>query len=142
MSNQLADLKPLKENKLWQDAVAVTEYVYSLTPQLPEEEKWDMISKLRQNAFELPHDISQVAGSTDPRDICYGLDCAQRHAYAIYNGLTLAKRLHEVRIQPEIMLQLDSLIKNVQQFRNTTVADIPAYAELFDAPAEAGDKPR
>jgi len=122
-----------KGNKeaLWMSATNLAEYAYSLLGDLPEEERWDMVSKMRQHAFNIADSIAAAVGSRHPRDrMHYYLD-AVRHLYGLKNVLTMAKRVNYIKPEPEQMIVLEDLIQQARAGADSAEHDIQDYLNVF-----------
>lgn len=121
----------LPDNKLWKIATELTEEAYELLPELPEEERYGMNSKLRGRAFDVSSDIAEAVGAIDPRDKKYHYGLARRSLFAMQNVYKLASRTGILNIEPETMVKIDKLIDALDEEIDSVTKSIPEYMQQF-----------
>lgn len=65
-----------KDLKIWQKGRGLVKEVYLTSRQLPEEEKFGLISQMRRAATSIPINIAEGAGRGSNKDFCRFLDIA------------------------------------------------------------------
>ncbi len=125
-------LYKLETNSLWRAATDVAVYAYSVLHEFPEEEQYGMQPNLRERAFDLTSDVSEAAGSIDPRDRAYSYGRALRDAYSVRNTLVIAGKTGVLDIEPSIIVKLDKLIDDLIAETAETTDGIPAYLKSME----------
>ncbi|HUS26403.1 MAG TPA: hypothetical protein VMY99_03585 [Nevskiaceae bacterium] len=109
-SSQLVSAEDLA---LYEEVFGVAEYMYSKLPEIPLEEKWDTTAKLRRLANDLLFSTSQAVGNTSPTGSEYDWGAAHKHAFSLRAMYRLGGRQKFINLEPEMMLKLDRLIKQL-----------------------------
>lgn len=132
-------MKPdnLESAALYGAASKLCEYGYTVLGQLPEEEKWDLTSKLRQHAFTLSDATAQAEGSLDPRDRMHYYQNAIRAGYGLLNCLKMAQRLHGVAVDARMLAELQEFLDKTHEQAFTARSTIPEYMQMFEMKYEA-----
>lgn len=105
----------LEDNKLWQGASRISEAVDAMLGSFPEEERWGVESKLRQRSLEVTQGISEAAGAIDPSEVRYCLSGARRDLFGLKNALRIAYRRGYVKLDPQIMVDIDKLTDEIDK---------------------------
>jgi hypothetical protein len=106
-------LTKLEDSTLWQSANKIADYVYELHDQLPAELKAETLYKLRGRALDLTAGIAEAEGSVSLGDIEYETGQARRVLFGIKNSYKYLVDQHHLELNPEFMIQLDSLIADI-----------------------------
>jgi len=132
----MSTIQKLEDNESWKLAGGIAEYVYGLLGELPEEEKWDMQSKLRQRAFSLTSNISEACGSVDPRD--KNISCAQamRDVFGLKNALIMASKTYALDLDPATMVKLNKLADIIDDAISESAKAAPEYLNQFSKQEE------
>lgn len=78
-------LTGLEEDELYQSAVEVADKTYMLLREMPEEEKYGMITRARQYGFDLTASIAEALGSINPQDVEYYFGMTRKNAFGLKN---------------------------------------------------------
>ncbi|MCG8579545.1 MAG: four helix bundle protein, partial [Bacteroidales bacterium] len=63
-----------KELKVWQKARVLVKDIYHLTKQLPEDEKYGLISQMRRASVSIPSNIAEGTGRSSNKEFVRFLD--------------------------------------------------------------------
>ncbi len=107
-----------KELKVWQKARILVKDIYLLTKQLPEEEKYGLISQMRRASVSVPSNIAEGTGRSTGKEFMRFLDIAVGSSFELETQLILCLDLDfitendfnelEVKVQ-EIQRMIHSL---------------------------------
>jgi hypothetical protein len=106
--------RKLEDTPLWQLSNEVAEHVYARLTEMPEEERWDTTAKLRTAASQLLYNIAVALGNTAPASTEYDWAQANKQLFGLKTMYRFAGRQHFFKIDPDIMLKLDELIRIVE----------------------------
>lgn len=106
-------MKKLEDNLLWQEADGLAEYIYGKLEELPAEEEWDTKRKLRSSANDLIFYVAQGLGNASPSATEYDWGTARKCAFSLKTMYRFAGKQKFIEIEPDIMVKLDQLIKEI-----------------------------
>jgi four helix bundle protein len=69
-------MRPHKNLKAWQEAIALVKVVYTLTKGFPEDEKFGLVSQFRRAAVSVSLNIAEGAGRVGSKEYCHFLSIA------------------------------------------------------------------
>lgn len=95
------------------EAGELAEYMYSKLADFPEEEKWETARKLRSSANDLLFFTAQAIGNATPSGAEYEWGSARKSAVALKAIYRFAARQKFIELEPEIMVRLDTFIKQI-----------------------------
>lgn len=122
----------LSDDPIWEMVASISQYVYAQIEHFPEEEKWGMASTMRRHAFDITNDVAEAAGSPDPRDRMHHYGRARKALFALKSVLTMAKRMKYIQIDPEQMVSIEDVIKQIDQQFDNAQRNIVPYLAQFD----------
>jgi len=82
-----------QELKVWQKAMDMTVSIYSCTENLPNTEKFGLISQIRRSAISICSNIAEGAGRNTKGEFIQFLGIANGSAYELQTQIELAYRL-------------------------------------------------
>jgi four helix bundle protein len=91
--------------KVWQKAMDIAEEVYKLCLLLPNDEKFNLIHKIKKCAVSIPSNIEEGSGRNHNKEFVQFLGIANGSTFELITQLILAKRLKLVSeeiVQPII----------------------------------------
>ena len=97
------------------EVTKVTEFIYTILEELPEEERWGTTSKLRQAANDLLFTVAQALGNSSPTSTEYEWGQAGKNALSLQTMYRFAGRQKFIKIDPDIMLQLESIRETIDK---------------------------
>lgn len=86
-------LSSYRELDTWQIAMELVEFVYKLTRQFPETEKYGLISQMQRAAVSIPANIAEGYGRSHRGDYLHHLSIARGSLAELETHITLAVRL-------------------------------------------------
>ncbi len=78
-----------KELKVWQKARQLAKDIYLQTAQLPDEEKYGLISQMRRAAVSIPSNIAEGTGRSSDKEFVRFLDIAVGSSFELETQLIL-----------------------------------------------------
>ncbi|TXK75653.1 four helix bundle protein [Mesonia sp. K4-1] len=83
----------LKDLKVWNKAMEITEKVYRLSANFPREERYGLTSQIRRCAVSVPSNIAEGAGRNTNGEFKNFLSIANGSAYELFTQLILSYKL-------------------------------------------------
>ena len=113
-------IKSYRELEVWEVAMQLVEEIYRVSRQLPEEEKFGLISQLRRASVSIPTNIAEGYGRTHRGDYLHHLSYVKGSLMEIETLLTISARLKLVT--RDDLLQAWSLSQQVARMLTKQIA--------------------
>jgi four helix bundle protein len=94
-----------RELKIWKESMILVKEVYSITSQLPTEEKFGFISQINRCAVSIPSNIAEGSGRTSNKEFTHFMNIAISSSYELKTQLILVEDLFQL----DSRKQVDSL---------------------------------
>lgn len=120
------DLK-LEDNQIWTQANYITEHMYDLLHEFSEEEKWYTALKLKGTAMDMLHAVALAVANTALSGREYEWSSAHKQLFALKTMYRFAGRQKFITIDPEVMVKIDTLLKQINKEVVDTSAETEAY---------------
>lgn len=104
-----------RELKIWQEAIVLVKDVYSLTKDLPAEERFGLISQMNRCAISIPSNIAEGSGRTSEKEFMHFLRIAISSSYELETQLILMKDIYQIETN-EVQVKLTSLQNMIGAF--------------------------
>jgi len=92
----------------------LVEYIYALMKQLPDDEKFGLISQIKRCSVSIPSNIAEGAGRKSDKEFCYFLSISNGSTTELETQLLLVKRLSLAKEEDvEVVLLLCNEIKKM-----------------------------
>ncbi len=101
-----------KELIVWQKSRMLVKSVYSISTQLPSEEKFGLISQIRRCAVSIPSDIAEGVSRTSKKEFAYFLEIAYGSSFELETQLLLCI---DINFLPNDMINL--VISELQEIQ-------------------------
>jgi four helix bundle protein len=82
-----------KELKIWQKAMLLAERVYFISKQLPDDEKFGLVSQVKRCSVSIPSNIAEGAGRNSKKEFIHFLSIANGSTTELETQLILLIRL-------------------------------------------------
>jgi len=102
-----------RQLEVWQRSMDLAELVYTLTEQMPDNERYGLVSQLRRTAVSIPSNIAEGYGRSHRGDYLRHLSIARGSLMEIETQLTLSVRLK--LLEREAVLPVWELTQRVGQ---------------------------
>ena len=79
----------VEELIIWKKAINLAKSVYLLSNELPNEEKFGLISQIKRCSISIPSNIAEGAGRNSKKEFKYFLSVANGSAYELQTQLIL-----------------------------------------------------
>ena len=113
MSQPVPAITPITKNPLITEAFAITQEVYALLPELPEEEKWDTTTKLRRLGNNLLLDITLAVSNAAPSGSEYDWSSSRKDAAGLLTMCRFADKQRFVSVDAGLLLRINELIQKI-----------------------------
>lgn len=105
----------LEDDAYWRDASKIADYIYGILDDMPEDDKWTIVAKLRNAIFDLTSSVAEAAGAPDPRDKTHSYGGARRAIFSIKNALIMADKSGSLELNSSIVVKLDDLADRAEK---------------------------
>jgi hypothetical protein len=106
-------LTKLETDPIWLSADKIANYTLDILEEFPEDEKWEVVSKLKANATNLLFSLSWAIGSATTIGQVYDWGAARKYAVSLRAFLHLSNKRQLFKTDPQIMVELDKLIDDI-----------------------------
>jgi len=110
-----------KELNIWQKSIDLVEEVYSLTKNLPDSEKFGLVSQLNRSSVSISSNIAEGSGRNSNKDFVRFLNIALGSSYELETQLILVNRLFKNHETKNIIEQLNEIQKMIRGFAKSLV---------------------
>ena len=100
-----------KDLEVWKKSMDLVEDVYKLMKQLPENEKYGLISQIKRSSISIPSNIAEGAARASTKEFIRYLDIATGSLSELETQLLLVKRLGFSNNNESLEEQLNSIGK-------------------------------
>ena len=114
-TTDIPKLIPIEKDTLWKEACDLTDYMYDLLSQFPEEEKWESERKLRTEANEMMLAVSIACGNSSPSGVEYDWSQARKHVAGLKTIYRFSARQKFIDLDPSIMVRLSELMERIDE---------------------------
>lgn len=104
-----------RELIIWKNSIILVKDVYSLTKNLPESEKFGLISQMNRCAVSLPSNIAEGSGRTSEKEFIHFLRIAISSSYELETQLVLIHELFEIETA-DIITRITDLQNKIGAF--------------------------
>ena len=103
----------LKELIIWQKSMLLSKMVYSISSDLPSNEKFGLTSQIKRSAISIASNIAEVAGRNSDAEFVRFLGIANGSAYELQTQLILIQELELLKDSKiiDILSLLDEVIR-------------------------------
>ena len=114
-------MRPHENLEVWKESINFVIDIYKLTAQLPDYEKFGLISQLNRAAVSIPSNIAEGAARSGKKEFINFLYIAQGSAAEIETQLIISNKLGYLKqIELESLLKkLDSISKMITGLKNS-----------------------
>lgn len=100
--------------KIWEKAMNLVEIVYKLAKQLPNDEKFGLISQVKRCSISIPSNIAEGAGRNSTKEFIHFLSITNGSTTELETQLILMSRLKFISdIEIKVALDLCKEIRNM-----------------------------
>jgi len=114
-------MKNYKQLVVWQKSVELVKLAYLLTKQLPQEEKFGIISQINRAAVSIPANIAEGSSRDSDKDYCRFLQIALGSAFELQTYCILIRNLDW---QPTELENFESLLEEVIKMLHSFIRQI------------------
>lgn len=95
--------------EIWRLSMELVKQVYALSKNLPESEKFGLISQVQRCAISIPSNIAEGSGRTSNKEFNHFLKIAISSSYELETQLILANELYSIEIE-----EVSNDLRNIQ----------------------------
>ena len=86
----------VEDLKIWNKAIELVKQVYIIVSELPNDEKFDLVSQIKRSAISIPSNIAEGAGRNSKKEFKHFLSIANGYCYELQTQLVLTTELNLV----------------------------------------------
>lgn len=101
-------MKNYKELKIWKKGIEIVSLTYQLTKQLPNEEKYGLISQMTRAAASIPANIAEESSRGSEKDYARFLEISIGSAFELQTYLEILKEMKWTN--PEELTNVDEVL--------------------------------
>jgi four helix bundle protein len=105
-------MNKFKELVVWQKAVDLTVFIYSLTNQFPSKESFSLVQQINRAAVSIPSNIAEGAGRNSKKEFYNFLGIAVGSSFELETQLIIANKIGYIR--NELLEKAVAIIKEIQ----------------------------
>ena len=104
----------------WQKSIELAKEVYIICVDLPQEEKFGLISQIKRSVVSIPSNIAEGAGRNNDREFYHFLGIANASSFELQTQLILTKELGLLNVEKVDILisNLNEIQKMIYSFKN------------------------
>lgn len=112
-----------RELKIWQNAIDLSEKIYSITKLFPDDEKFGLISQLKRASVSVASNIAEGTSRNSDKEFNYFLSMSLGSLFEMETQLEIAYRISYVsnEVLLEINNEIKQLIKMIMNFRKSVL---------------------
>lgn len=110
----------LTDNKMWQEANHIAEFMYAQIDDLPPYEEWESKRKFRTASSDLIFYIAQALGSNNLESREYDWNSARKYLFALQTVYRFACKQGFLELDPNMMVRMDKLIGQIDDEQKKT----------------------
>lgn len=95
--------------EIWRLSMELVKQVYALSKNLPESEKFGLISQVQRCSISIPSNIAEGSGRTSNKEFNHFLKIAISSSYELETQLILANELYSIEIE-----EISNELRNIQ----------------------------
>ena len=118
-------MRNYKNYKVWSESHELVKFIYKqITPHLPRDEKYELVSQMKRAAYSIPFNIVEGCGRHSDKDFSHFLDISLGSAHELEYCILLIKDLDFLKVEQFIILNrkvnaikamLINLIKSIRE---------------------------
>jgi len=89
-----------KDLEVREESISLTEEIYELTENIPNDEKYGLISQIKRAAVSVPSNIAEGAARKSDKEFCQFLNISLGSLAELETQLIILKRLNYIKIYP------------------------------------------
>lgn len=116
-------IKSFKELTVWQKSFNLVKQIYKLTDQLPEKERFSLVTQMQRAAISIPSNIAEGSERDTRKDYAQFLRIALGSSVELETQLLLCKDLYNVEIADIVLILVEvqkMLSVMIKKLSNTT----------------------
>lgn len=107
-----------REMKIWKEGIDLTQKIYLLSIELPEEEKFGFKSQIKRSSSSIPTNIAEGSGRTTVKDFQNFLNISLSSSYELETQLVLINLIFEIKVE-ELIFKIHELQKMIKGFKKS-----------------------
>ncbi|MBO4453765.1 MAG: four helix bundle protein [Paludibacteraceae bacterium] len=119
-------MRDFRKYRIWQDAVTITNNVYSITENFPTKEIYGLSNQLQRAAVSIASNIAEGASRSSSIEFAHFLEIAIGSAFEVETQLTIASQRNY--ISQETFQKIISLIQEEEKGINTFIQTLKPTA--------------
>lgn len=105
-----------RELNIWKNGMSIVKEVYLITSQIPDDERFGLISQLRRCSISVPSNIAEGSGRGTAKDFSHFLSISLSSSYELETQLILAQDLFGINSE-QIIVSVNELQSMIIGFK-------------------------
>ena len=107
-----------RELIIWKESMSLVKKIYFLTSQLPNDERFGLISQINRSCISIPSNIAEGSGRTTEKEFSRFLEIAMSSSNELETQLILISDLYKMKIE-DVIMDLKSIQFKIGAFKRT-----------------------
>ncbi len=107
-----------RELIIWKESMSLVKKIYILTSQLPNDERFGLISQINRSSVSIPSNIAEGSGRTTDKEFSRFIEIAISSSYELETQLILISELYQMNIE-DVLKDLKSIQFKIGAFKRT-----------------------
>lgn len=111
-------MKNFKDLLIWQKSIELVIFVYKITKQFPDEEKYGLINQMRRSAVSIPSNIAEGHMRSTNKDFRQFISIARGSLAELETQSIISYELKYIKdnIYKELMLKIEEITRMISSF--------------------------
>lgn len=110
-------MKNFRKLQIWKKGMEITKMVYHITEQLPEKEKFGLISQMNRCAVSIPSNIAEGCARSSDLELNRFIEIALGSAFELETQLIIVNDIYKLNIE-KMLEELNSEQKMLNAYRS------------------------
>ena len=115
-------MKDFRKLQIWQKGIEISKMVYQLTEQLPEKEKFGLVSQMNRCSVSIPSNIAEGCARSSDIELNRFIEIALGSAFELETQLILTNEIYNIEIE-KVMEELTIEQKMLNAYRSKLLAN-------------------
>jgi four helix bundle protein len=109
-----------RELNIWKNSMELVKFVYFFTKELPNEEKFGLISQINRCAVSIPSNIAEGTGRSSEKELLHFLNIAISSSYELETQLIIVNEIFNIDVN-DLIERINTLQKMITGFKKSLI---------------------
>jgi four helix bundle protein len=106
--------------EIWQNSIELTKSVYSILPQIPNDEKFGLKSQISRSSISIASNIAEGSGRSTNKDFSHFLGISLGSSYELETQLILVQDIFSIECD-KIITDCQAIQRKIFKFKNALI---------------------